>query len=213
MTQIPYKEPQFEETSFNCPFCNAFAKQTWRDAWFGMYSSDGGRLEETRVCFCEHCKMYSIWFDGKMIFPDYSAVEAPNQDLNEDIRADYREAANILQKSPRGAAALLRLAVQKLCVQLGEKGKDINADIQSLVAKGLPSKIQQSLDAVRVIGNEAVHPGQLDLKDDVQMASSLFRLLNIIAEKMITEPRQIDEIYAKIPETKKDSIEKRDGKK
>ena len=51
---------------------------------------------------------------------------------------------------------------------MGEKGKDINTDIGNLVKKGLPIKVQESLDILRVIGNEAVHPGQLDLKDDIK---------------------------------------------
>lgn len=146
-----------------------------------------------------------------MIYPDYAGIEAPNEDLSEDIVADYNEAASILYKSPRGSAALLRLAVQKLCKQLGEPGKNINTDIGNLVKnRNLSVTIQQALDALRVIGNESVHPGQLDLRDDPATAQTLFRLLNKIAETMITEPRQIKNIYDTIPDSKKEAIEKRD---
>ena len=147
-----------------------------------------------------------------MVYPDFQGVEPPNEDLNDDVKTDYQEAASILQKSPRGAAALLRLAIQKLCVQLGEKGKDINADIGNLVKKGLPVRVQQSLDSLRVIGNEAVHPGTLDLRDDTRTASALFKLVNFIAEKMLTEPKEVEEIYSKLPESKKKQIQERDGK-
>jgi len=92
------------------------------------------------------------------------------------------------------------------------RGKNINEDIKSLVSKGLDPRIQKALDAVRVIGNEAVHPGSLDLRDDRQTAESLFRLMNLIAEKMISEPKHIDDIYELLPVKAKEAIKKRDGK-
>jgi len=147
-----------------------------------------------------------------MIYPNFSDIEPPNDDLKDDIKKDYLEAASILNKSPRGAVALLRLTLQKLMIQLGEKGNNLNDDIANLVKKGLPVKIQQSLDAMRVIGNEAVHPGQIDLRDDQATAEQLFKLVNFIAEKMITEPKDIEEIYNKIPDNKKQQINERDKK-
>jgi hypothetical protein len=115
--------------------------------------------------------------------------------------------------SPRGAAALLRLAIQKLCKHLGGTGENINSDIANLVKNGLPAKLQQALDSVRVIGNNAVHPGQIDLKDDVDTAHKLFAFINIICDNQITQPKQISEFYEeKIPDNLKDAIAKRDGK-
>ncbi|MFN7599434.1 MAG: DUF4145 domain-containing protein [Cereibacter sp.] len=78
--------------------------------------------------------------------------------MTEDIRRDYDEASTILDLSPRGAAALIRLGIQKLCKELGQAGKNINDDIGALVKDGLDVRVLQALDAVRVIGNSAVHP-------------------------------------------------------
>lgn len=209
--KIPYKEPGFGETSFNCPFCNALANQSWPR----IYEYRGGHhlLDDLYLSFCFNCDRYSIWYKEAMIYPDFSGIEPPNADLNLDIQTDYGEAVSIVHKSPRGVAALLRLAIQKLCKQLGEKGENLNTDIGNLVKKNLPIRVQQSLDSLRVIGNEAVHPGELDLKDDIETASSLFKLVNFIAEKMITEQKEIEAIYNKIPDGKKKLIEKRDKKK
>ena len=63
-----------------------------------------------------------------------------------------------------------------------------------------------------VIGNEAVHPGQIDLRDDVATAEELFALVNIIADAMISQPKHIEAMYARLPEGKRAAIERRDGK-
>ena len=60
--------------------------------------------------------------------------------------------------------------------------------------KGLPPKIQQALDIVRVIGNNAVHPGQIDLRDDRSTAMRLFELVNLIAEVMITQQKEVEKL-------------------
>jgi hypothetical protein len=144
--------------------------------------------------------------------PQRGEAPLPNPDLSEDVRRDYNEASTILDLSPRGAAALLRLAIQKLCEQLGEKGENINDDIASLVKKGLDDRVKKSLDVVRVVGNNAVHPGQIDLRDDRATAERLFRLVNLITDIMISQPKLISEMHEALPEGAKKAIEKRDAK-
>jgi hypothetical protein len=208
----PFTPPSFQVNSFNCPYCNAYAQQYWSI----MFRDVGGSLlplKELSVAYCARCGMYSVWMQGKMIFPPEGSVPPPNSDLRDDIREDYNEAKSILSRSPRGASALLRLCIQKLCQQLGLPGKDLDADIGALVKNGLPATIQKALDLVRVIGNNSVHPGVLDLKDDVRTASRLFELVNHIAFTMISQPKAIENLYdEKVPARQKQAIEKRDTK-
>lgn len=164
------------------------------------------------VSECYNCKKLAVWVYNMLVYPERGKALPANPDLPDDIRRDYDEASAILDLSPRGAAALIRLCIQKLCEHLGQPGKNINDDIASLVKSGLDSRIQKALDAVRVIGNNAVHPGSIDLRDDRATAESLFRLLNVIAEKMISEPKHVDEVYDKLPPTAKKAIEERDKK-
>jgi hypothetical protein len=160
---------------------------------------------------CYHCSKIAVWLGEKIIFPEFKDGNSPNSDMPEEIRRDFEEARSIVNSSPRGAAALLRLCVQKLCKELGEKGKNIDQDIASLVKKGLNPLIQKSLDIVRVIGNESVHPGAIDMKDDRETALRLFGLINSIIDQMISHPKKVEELYALIPQDKRDSIDKRDG--
>lgn len=87
----------------------------------------------------------------------------------------------------------------------------MNSKIADLVSKGLPVRIQQMLDSVRVIGNNAVHPGEIDLSDNAQLASSLLKFINLIVENQISQPKKINEIYNNLPESNLKSIKKRDS--
>ena len=129
--------------------------------------------------------------------------------MPESVKKLYIEAAAIYTKSPRGAAALLRLSIQILTKELGETGKNINTDIGNLVKKGLPEIVQHSLDIVRVTGNDAVHPGQIDT-DSQETVGQLFELVNVIIEYMIALPNKVSGIYKGLPSDKVRGIESRD---
>jgi hypothetical protein len=145
--------------------------------------------------------------------PATSSAEPPHHDLPEQCLNDYEEARDIVGRSPRGAVALLRLCLQKLMPPLGEQGVNINDDIKSLVAKGLPPLVQQALDVCRVVGNNAVHPGELNIDDTPQIAYQLFKMINFIVEDRITRPKEIEALYAQLPQGAVDAITKRDIKK
>jgi len=198
-----YVAPELTKNAYNCPHCGAYAQQQWQElaAW-------NIRVWASR---CVKCAKPTIWYVKRMVFPSKGTAPHPHGSLPEGIMSDYEEARGILAKSPRGAAALLRLCIQKLCDHLGEKGKSINDAIGSLVKKGLDPDMQKALDIVRVIGNEAVHPGQIDLNDNPTIATRLFEVVNYICEQMIARPKKLEELYAELPESKIEGIEKRDG--
>lgn len=171
---------------------------------------DSSRATEFRSSQCMHCYEWSYWLKQTMIDPSSTTAEKPHPELPIECLADYLEALEIVDRSPRGAAALLRLVVQKLMIALGETGKNINNDIGSLVAKGLPLVVQQALDFARVVGNNAVHPGELNVGDDPEIAHHLFQMINVIVEDRISRPKQIAALYEKLPQRARDAIEKRD---
>ena len=138
-----------------------------------------------------------------MVYPKPRLTPLPNEDLPDDIKADYEEASLIVQDSPRGACALLRLALQKLMIHL-EEDKNLDKAIKSLIDKKIINEdLQKALDSVRVIGNSAVHPNKLDIKDNKEIAIALFKIINYISEKMLTDKNKVNEIYNTLPETAK----------
>ncbi|MBF7143871.1 MULTISPECIES: DUF4145 domain-containing protein [Pseudomonas] len=212
-----YVAPAFNKTAFNCPRCEAYAKFDW--AAPSCYFGNSYQSLPIRVSRCSHCGMDSYWHlpdDAEerayMIIPNATLAPMPHPEAPEDIKSDYMEAREIAVRSPRGSAALLRLCIQKLCIELGEKGKNINDDIGSLVAKGLPIQIQQALDVVRVIGNNAVHPGKIASEDVAEICQTLFTLFNAVVEDRIARPKALDALYKGLPEGILEGIAKRDNK-
>ncbi len=240
-----YYPPEYKSTAFNCPYCSAYAKQTWEDCLqqakeaTDKYSADTLIPLEiddnaVKLSLCSHCKKPTFWlvalkipppeisavahaagidtrpkWVAKIMYPATRTSPSANDDLDDGIKKIYNEAADIANRSPRAACALLRLAIQMLLKQLGETGDNINNDIKNLVAKELDPKIQQALDIVRVTGNHAVHPGEIDF-DDTTDVQALFDLINVIADTLITQPKQIEAMFNRLPQKDKESIQKRD---
>lgn len=212
-----YVAPERERRSFTCPHCHTLSLMTFS---FHHHNEDkqvvlthaGQELKnELHIARCVNCGKKIIWINDEYVYPDIVAEE-PNGDMPESVLQLYNEAGLIYNKSPRAACALLRLAIDRLCNELGETDRDINKNIGALVKKGLPQSVQQALDVVRVVGNKAVHPGMISFDlDDKNIALTLMRLLNIITERLITEPKEISSLYENLPESIKESVERRDS--
>ena len=209
---MTFSPPEFKKKAFTCPHCEAYSAQYWigiftREA-HNSYTIDS-HLDKS-LCHC--CGKEGIWVDKKLVTPEATPAPVPHIEMPADCRDDFLEARSIISRSSRGAAALFRLIVQKLMPHLGESGKDLNSDIASLVEKGLPVEVQQALDACRVIGNEAVHPGEMDIRDNPEIAIKMCELVNFIVDNRIAHPKRIHAIYSGIPAGKQEAIAKRDNK-
>ena len=232
-----YIPTEYKKKAFHCPHCEVYAKQIWyqisrydletfkKEAQYFLRHNGVNYIENfliemcrdfhvknSLVSFCSHCENHSIWINQKMVYPHLSTAPLPNIEMPEFIKELYNEARAISNQSPRGACALLRLAIQFLIKELGEGKNNLNQAIGNLVEKGLPEKIKKALDTVRVIGNNAVHPGVINIKDNPEIANSLFELVNFISEKMITEDKKVNSIYNALPKEQLEAINERDKK-
>ena len=74
-----------------------------------------------------------------------------------DIGEDFSEASVVLPISEKASAALSRRCLQNVLTQNGFRKKDLNEQIDEAIPT-LPTRIAENLDAIRNIGNFAVHP-------------------------------------------------------
>ncbi|EHK2440919.1 DUF4145 domain-containing protein [Clostridium perfringens] len=216
-----YIEPKLNKIRFTCPYCNAIAQQTWDEVIFNSgvdgdsYMHDGPRVMGARelkvtISTCQSCYNPHVWIEENMVIPKVANVPLANSEMPKKVKDIYNEARDVFPVSAKASAALLRLALQYLCIELGEKGKNINTDIGEMVKKGLPVEVQQALDIVRVVGNNAVHPGALNLNDNKEIAIMLFNIVNFIVDNRIVQPKKIEEFYNSLPKGALDGIKSRD---
>jgi hypothetical protein len=218
---MKFTTPEFKLEAFHCPLCGTYAHMEWSM----LHANAGYTMYYEARCSC--CKNSSLWRvteyansqfgrqdkGAELIYPDNGVAALPEQDMPEDVKRDYVEAARIFSRSPRGAAALLRLGLQKLCKHLGQEGKNINTDIRSLAAQNiLPPLVVKVADTVRIAGNNAVHPGEMSDEDFDHVASKMFELLNFIVKKGISEPKELEALYKMTPENPRKDAEAKDAK-
>jgi hypothetical protein len=113
----------------------------------------------------------------RLVFP-YNVETTP--DL---IQEDFEEAVAILNQSPRGATALMRVCIQKLVPLLKQDGKYLNNYISSLVRKALELEIQQAMEVLQILRNESGQPTSLQTQEDKEMALRFFDSLKAVLER------------------------------
>ena len=218
-----YVEPVYNCDKFTCPLCETLSSQQWKKLYSGrpFHALFGGGITQIRspkyegisICKCLACNEDTIWYQENMVHPESSTAPHPSEDMPRKIQEVYEEARAVYSKSPKAATALLRVTIEELIKISNVKGKTLNDKIKNLVKSGLPESVRKALDIVRIIGNNAVHPGNINLKDDSETAMALFELVNLVNNYLIRQSKMIEKIYAHLPEGAKKGIEKRDEKK
>ncbi|HFZ5136831.1 TPA: DUF4145 domain-containing protein [Campylobacter jejuni] len=210
-----YTKPCFKGAAFNCPHCGVYSRMEW-DGFYNEYNNrikqvEGYSFSES-TCFS--CKRSMIWYlkdeNPKIFFPREVAIP-PEENMPGNVKEIYEEASLVLSDSPRAACALLRLALQKLMKYLKEniqiynglKNRNINEDIEEIINIGnfyqdQKEMLEKAMNSVRLIGNKASHPSELDINDNPEIANTLFEMINFIVGEIITKPKEREERLNKL---------------
>jgi len=206
-----YVPPSPEKDAFHCLHCGTYAKQDGGNlAWV---PNNYKKIKAGKVKRCYKCGKYAIWIYDDLIYPAESTAPRPHDMMPDDVKRDYIEARQVLDDSPRSAAALLRLAIQRLLEdELEAEGGSLYQMIGNLVENDdISPRIKKALDTVRITGNNSVHPGEMDMDDDKEMAEALFMLTNEIVDEAIARDARIDKVYDSLPDGPKKGVEQRDS--
>ncbi len=207
-----YHPPEYKKSQFHCIHCGVYSFHSWQNFYYWNKLHAGYSIHKPlEFCLCEHCQKGSYWYEERMVVPAVALVPPAHVDMPQQCIADYDEARGIVAVSARAATALLRLALQKLMVALGEKGKNIHDDIDSLVKKGLPVEVRQVLDACGIAGGNATRLGEIEVNDTAEIAYHLFSVINFVVEDRISRPTSLQSLFAQLPTALIKAEEKHDG--
>ena len=122
---------------------------------------------ESEKDVCPNCGRIELSLSGDMadggwadpVYPSRSIYPIPMvpAEVPVEFAQDYLEAWHILGDSPRASAALSRLCLERILVEVsgvpGVAGKNLKSDIEKVVISNtLPTSISELLDAPRLLG-------------------------------------------------------------
>lgn len=166
------------------------------------------------LCLPDEKSQYICHFQLIRLWPisTPSNIPLPNADMPDECKKLYNEAALVFNHSPRAAGALLRLCLQVLLTEAKIKGKTIDQQIQNLIKSGEDPMNVLCMDICRILGNECVHPGIIDLNEEGDIAILFFEFINMTATRLFTAKRQVQEVYQKLPEGARKALEVRNAR-
>lgn len=132
-----------------------------------------------------------------VFYPDVvSGLPKINPDLSEGVASLYSEAASIANKSPRGAMALLRLALEKMLrTDFHLNFKKIYGGILQLYSDGIPEEMDIALHYLRIAGNAADHEEAgkivIDGSEGINTVRTMMEVLNDIADDQISRKKRL----------------------
>lgn len=202
--------PVFGQDACVCPRCDVFAQHSWHPVeydptWKATGNSANLLIQKPAnprapipvqgafFQLCSHCRQLSLWSQEELIRPLPNPPGPPPLDeAPRAVRDLHLEARAICQASPRGAAALLRLALDKLLVELGYSSGGLADRLKEARDGGtLSPQIYDAALAVKLLGDNGVHPGEIDLHELPTSAASMMEFLNLVVEETIIRERRI----------------------
>ncbi len=177
----------------NCEVGTSLQRRDTRRIWPDISSNQvvptGGCVIED-IWSCDYCDRTTIEFriygigssggdsttppdDVVQAWPRKSPRELP-KDAPGEVRSLFREGSVAETAGAlRGAAALYRAAVEKLCDDQGAEGRDLYHRILDLLNRGVDKDLVDDLHEGRLLGNWSIHDGLVFSPEEVADVAEL----------------------------------------
>lgn len=161
----------------------------------------------------------------KRIYPEITIPDilpVPSESMPEDVKKIYTEAASVFNKSLRASGTLIRITLETLLKNHTEADPNNSLNIMiGQLSRTMPSFITDMMDNIRIFGNSNAHAHKNELdkyrqineneNENKEQVVELFTFVNLICDQMGLLVK-LHEMYEKIPDTKKNQIDKRNEK-
>lgn len=220
-TSADNRLPGLEKNGFDCPRCGTFAAQTWRAL---NRNPSATQFDDSKEVYgrwytaeCARCRESSVWREDRMVFPATGMAALPHASMPPEAKALYEEAREVLGISRRAGTALARAALERLLRTIDPGAGKVNLATRiERVIPEVPESLGQMLTVIRVAGNSSLHVD--DEPDDVmilvldpgetEIVGLIFEAINDLVEEKIAKPSKVSDLYAKIPESLRERVDK-----
>jgi len=151
--------------------CNHCGRDYWAEDILETIVVDKDGYWSARCTICTGCEKAQISIVKKVrsgagldtefiVYPLTRFRKACPDEVPKTIAIDYKEALDVIEKSPKAAAALCRRCLQNLLREYGKvkRGKLYN-EIDEFLKRGqINPTLRKKLSAIRHYGNFAAHP-------------------------------------------------------
>ena len=173
-----------------------------------------------RMSKCWKCVEYSTWRDDELVFPAGSSyAPQPHEDMPDEAKTLYREAAAVVGISPRAGAALARATLELLLKELDpmEGKQDLAKRIDHvLIDVGEKTPLGRMLTVIRHSGNKSLHveeqPDAIMVQildpEDPGVLALIFESINDLVEQLRTRPERVEALFQSVPAAVRDRVGK-----
>ena len=151
---------------------------------------------------CFSCRRFAVWVGDKLVFPETTSRVINLENCPSTVIELVEEALSVEMNSPRAACTLLRVALERLLIEVDIGSGNLYKRLAALNLNETET-LFKLCEFVRVSGNESAHAGELDLKNNRETVDTLFKCIERINERFISDLALANQVYDKIPDSKK----------